>query len=77
MSSMEQGLSQAWSFLQACAVPHWWLTQANSMSEQSGTRLVVISDSPFFFFSGNARLIIIQMFIGQNTECRHSLSLLY
>lgn len=35
------------------------------------TKLMVVSGSPF---SGNVRLLIIQMFIGQNTERRHSLS---
>jgi hypothetical protein len=36
-----------------------------------GSGLEVISG---LLFSENVRLVIFQMFIGQNTECRHSLS---
>jgi hypothetical protein len=38
---------------------------------ESDARLVVVSGS---LYSGNVRLLIIQMFLGQNTEHRHSLS---
>ena len=50
--------------------PSWQWT-GSSLSRPPGDREMM----GLFFFSGNVRLLIIQMFIGQNTEHRHSLPL--
>lgn len=53
----------------------WWSFQHTSLFQSPGTKLVATSG---LHFSGNVRLLIIQMFTGQSTEHRrYSLSPLY
>lgn len=49
-----------WSPLLTCLILEWWWFQTNSLSRFHCTRMMVVS--------GNGRILIIQMFIGQNTQ---------